>query len=223
MKTELQLSNKAIARLEKSKTDKFPLCVKKILSECGYDTLLSLQELNNDKLRKIEKHVNENRDIIANLECCNSQTYRAQSEFHFLPGHEAIILGIPARVAALNGNLKTVSAKKKRPTMSDEELQNKLISNFETFAAKNGRPLSKGIISKRNILEFQKATKGEETFFKCVFSCPFCAKKTPINYKLFWMSSNVTNHLKEHFTATVAINDQPVSQVVISDAVVIGG
>lgn len=56
---KLQQSNKAFAKLEKKNTDKFSLCVNKILIDCGFDTLLSLQELNEEKLLKIEKHVNE--------------------------------------------------------------------------------------------------------------------------------------------------------------------
>lgn len=40
--------------------EKFPPCVKNILFECGYDRMLTLQEIDEPKLRRLEKHVNEN-------------------------------------------------------------------------------------------------------------------------------------------------------------------
>lgn len=93
-----QKTSKVFVDLEKLNREKYPECVKQLLIECGYDKVLSLQELDAEKLQKIEKHINENRNFIEKLNGCNAETYKSQQEFHFIPGHEAIILGIPAQI-----------------------------------------------------------------------------------------------------------------------------
>lgn len=167
--------------MEKLNREKYPECVKQLLFECGYDKMLSLQELDAEKLNKIEKHINENRHFIEKLNCCNAETYKTQRDFHFIPGHEAIILGIPAQIRKYNENrLEKSKLAKTKPHMSEEILKNLLITSLEKYATKVGFPLPPGVISDRNILNFRQEMLAQKEFYKCTFSCPFCAKMIPV-------------------------------------------
>lgn len=72
-------------KIERILGEDIPECIKKILSCSGYDTMLSLKNIN---LERIEKHINEHcRDLIQGLDCCHHEFYQKQEVFRFLPGH----------------------------------------------------------------------------------------------------------------------------------------
>lgn len=75
-----------------------PSCVKTILSATGYDSLLSINLINEIQMFEVEQFVNENRNITAKLECCFADTYRNLRKFRFLPGHRLLILQLPSYV-----------------------------------------------------------------------------------------------------------------------------
>lgn len=205
----MQKTTKVFVYLEKLNREKYPECVKQLLIECGYDKVLSLQELDAEKLHKIEKHINENRHMIEKLNCCNAETYKVQREFHFIPGHEAIVLGIPAQIKKYRENRsKKSQLAKNKSNMSEDVLKNSLIVGLEKYATKVGFSLPQGVFSDRNILNFRREMMAEKEVYKCTFSCPFCSKTTPVIYKLYWMSSNVTKHLKGHLLTQLAAPDQ---------------
>lgn len=89
-------------KLEPIIGENLPECLKKILNFCGYNTMLSLQSISVQIVRGMEQFMNDGPsgcEIIKSLNCCYSETYGAQSEFHFLPGHKAAILALPNIVA----------------------------------------------------------------------------------------------------------------------------
>lgn len=63
--------------------------------------------------------------------------------------------------------------------------------------AKKNCILPPGIISAKNIRNFERGTDGEFVC-KCKFACPFCSRVIPVKFKEFWMSSNITTHMKKH-------------------------
>lgn len=72
-----------------------PLCLKKFLNICGFDTILSLRNITNNTILEIENHIqNYGKSSIQNLDCCYSEFYRSIPEFKFLPGHKAFLLEI---------------------------------------------------------------------------------------------------------------------------------
>lgn len=70
--------------------DSLPSCVKTILSESGYDSLLSINLMNESIMSEVEHFVNENRDITAKLDCCFGHTYKNLQDFRFLPAHRLL-------------------------------------------------------------------------------------------------------------------------------------
>lgn len=76
-----------------------PICIKRILGKCAYDSEMSLSELNEINLLRIESFAQESlRYVIDGLNCCHSETYRNQNIFQFIPGHRAFILAIPEKL-----------------------------------------------------------------------------------------------------------------------------
>lgn len=76
--------------------EEYPSCVKGLLFRCGYNNFISLKEINESIIPKIEYFINENlKDYINELSCCYSLHYQTQSTFQFLPGHETILLALP--------------------------------------------------------------------------------------------------------------------------------
>lgn len=193
------------------KDEKFPKCVKSLLIAAGYDTLSSMNALSDEKIHEIEHFHTENKQFIVKLNCCYDQHYKRLEVFAFLPGHRTTILGLPARIAQMkmqNMNNTPVNTPKDRTaavskisvkkSLPDMELQTNLIENLMKYSGKMGFQFPAGMISDANIRDFVRGSDEDNFVCKCKFSCPFCAKTFRLAYKEFWMSSNVTHHLKMH-------------------------
>lgn len=82
--------------VEKHLKDFVPVCIKKILVSCGYNTLISLQSITVDSIARIESHVSENcPNVIQELDCCYHDFYKTQRPFKFLPGHYDFLINFP--------------------------------------------------------------------------------------------------------------------------------
>lgn len=80
-----------------------PSCIKTILSESGYDSLLSINTINETALFEVEHFVNDNRNITTKLECCFADTYKNLEKFRFLPAHRLLVLRLPYYVYSIFG------------------------------------------------------------------------------------------------------------------------
>lgn len=78
-----------------------PLCLKKFLNSSGYDSLFSVEQLCDDGISEIERHLQNNSDVLNELNCCYSEIYKNQKLFKLLPGHRAILRVIPKFAAQL--------------------------------------------------------------------------------------------------------------------------
>lgn len=84
--------------------EKIPECIKQILSVCGYDNEISIENLQEQDLNQIEEYSNlaSNRPMIRNmissLTCCKSDIYKAQEKFQILLGHRAYILNLSNQI-----------------------------------------------------------------------------------------------------------------------------
>lgn len=76
-----------------------PICIKNILLSCGYDTVLSLENISIVNLKEIESHMNTHcRDVIQKFDCCHGEFYKAQTNFKLLPGHRSLILAVSKHI-----------------------------------------------------------------------------------------------------------------------------
>lgn len=91
--------------------DSLPSCVKIVLSESGYDSLLSINSINESIMFEVENFVNENRNITATLDCCFSHTYKNLEQFRFLPAHRLLILRLPFYVNKMFGPDRVANTK----------------------------------------------------------------------------------------------------------------
>lgn len=180
--------------------EKYPKCIKTLLSDCAYSTQLSLLELDESKLEKLENHINANRQLLTQLKCCYSDEYKNQTQFHFLPGHRATILGIRSQINKMKENQiekKRTRVSKPKQVRSPEELKEKLIKSLDAASVKMGFPAK--LISERNIVDFNGKLVNGEQIYKCGFSCVFCSRIVPITYKTYWQTTNATNHFRTHY------------------------
>lgn len=84
------------SKVEKLTDDSIPICVRKILTRCGYDTIISIKNITVESVVQIENHINVYaRDLIQTLDCCHHEFYKGQDIFKFLPGHRDLILSLP--------------------------------------------------------------------------------------------------------------------------------
>lgn len=75
-----------------------PMCLKVLLWKCGYDTILSLKYMCEEKVVEMENHIQKYREkiLIDSDECLSG--YKYQEIFHFLPGHRNILLDLPQSI-----------------------------------------------------------------------------------------------------------------------------
>lgn len=88
-----------------------------------------------------------------------------------------------------------MSPKKAKVDASDETKKQQLISNLKKYCGKLNLSLPAGIITDRNIINYEAGDHGKA---KCLFSCPFCVKRIPLTFDFHWKSANATTHLKNH-------------------------
>lgn len=100
------------SKIESFMGEKLPPCVKKILSETGYDNSVSLVDVQSSELDYIEESLNkELHFIIEDLECCHSAKYKNQQTFRFLSGHRKLILRL-SNVLQEMKELETIPSKR---------------------------------------------------------------------------------------------------------------
>lgn len=189
--------------MERYKKTKFPKCVKSLLIDAGYDTLLSLKSIDESKIESIEVFFNANKHFINKLKCCYSDRYKDMQVFEFLPGHKSIIMALPGQVIDMEASKPTKKTHSLKNS-TDEELKTKLISNLINSTGKSGFQLPEDCISVNNIDGFKRIE--ESNGARCIFSCPFCVSKFSLIYRKFWMTSNATGHLKKHIRGDLSKN-----------------
>lgn len=160
-----------------------------ILTRCGYDNNYAFEAISEENIVKIESFANENTHIL------KKTNYEKSVPFKFLPGHRAIILDIPRKIA----ELKNKQANKQTETSAvssispdrEEQLKNLLISKLKNYSIYVKFELK---FEKEHLIEFQNI--GDR--LKCRVKCPICPKNYLCNYKKHWSVSNIEAHIKEH-------------------------
>lgn len=175
-----------------------------MLVAAGNNKPMAFAEIDEKDLLKIEAHLNANRQYLNKIKCCYIDQYKAQGEFHFLPGHRATILGLKHKVNELkqsriqNPRPKQASNGKEKREWSESELKATLLKSLQAYLVKVNLPAD--VVSENNIFNFVEKVEAGHKVYKCNFSCLFCDKLISVVYRSFWMNSNVTNHFRDHAT-----------------------
>lgn len=205
--------NRAWRKLEEENEEKFPKCIKLLLKSAGYDTMTSLSELSEESIKYIEKFHQDNKTIIESLACCYSDVYKKLDIFCFLPGHKAILLGIPKKIQKIKeemvANIGCGSANRTKneankmilkSSKSDDDLKSKLINNALKIIAKlSTNIVQSDVVGEVHIIEFERSDNSVKFLCKCDFQWPFCIQKIPVVFKKYWQTSNLGTHLRKHF------------------------
>lgn len=95
-----------------------PQCVKTILYHCGFNTELSIENLDENSLLQNENYVNHvanesSKTIFNGIHCCFSETYKEQiqnQQFKFIENHRNLILTLPQKIMLINSSQATESS-----------------------------------------------------------------------------------------------------------------
>lgn len=187
----MQAQSKVWRNIEHFSKAKFPPCIKEIMSRCGYDTLMSLSAINEDSVHSLEEHVNKQCSVLRAITCCFMDYYNSQGVFEFVPGHRAVILGIPRKVKLMKAKPKV---ERKRKMRTVDELQMMLIDQLNKYPLKIGFDIGH-VISERSIVDVRSKKGADGTMvITAGVSCPFCEKIVAVMYKGYWHSSNATTN-----------------------------
>lgn len=212
--------------LERLAGEKFHDNLNEILSLAGFDSKTAIKSLSKPQnIVNIEKYINENRKKFENI--LKGTKYEHLQPFSFLPGHLALLSGLPDYLVDLETKKrKGVKTTEKKLLITDDvetktypgkidQTEDELIP--ETITDEN-LPDTKTIqqlflakiktyserknilveISDENILNFRQ--EGGE--FKCVVQCSVCSKKISCKYLKNWIWPNLQSHLKSHLQST---------------------
>lgn len=92
-------------KIENSIKQNIPKNIKILLSVGGYDSLLAIKTIDNEKLNILEKYlqnlIKSDHQVLTKLDKSDktSYVYSSQNLFTFLPGHASIILALPHYIA----------------------------------------------------------------------------------------------------------------------------
>lgn len=175
-----------------------PNDIKLILSEAGFDTVLSLASISNKDLDEIENFINTNREFLDHL-----TEYRLETNepFKLKPGHRSLIAYLPTRMETFlkqivdKKQLKNCSTKK-----SDFELKTDLINKVVAHLKSQGFTVK---LATADISAFKKF----ENTYSCRIKCPYCDRGVTCAHVSYWRISNLITHLKEHIRVLKELDD----------------
>lgn len=185
--------------LEKFNGSQYPLCIKTILRHAAYDSKNSCLLLDEKTIAEVEQYIVETgREIIENLTCCNSASYRNQKMFRFLPGNKSAILDIPNQIR----NMESMNCKRRKPLaefkllMTSADLKELLLKSLKQSLVKIG--MDSDLLKIEHLIDVQTIIKANEMTAKCNVQCFHCHMPLNVLYKNSWKTSNIVRHFKMH-------------------------
>lgn len=187
---------------EQSLGFKFPQEIKLILNICGFDSELSLKEINEKTIESIEQTVTENLNS-NNLELVSGlkgSVYEGKPlPFNFLLGHRVLILSIPEKVQLLQKS----KSNKRFPIGNASETEN-VEKNRSVDAYKKALLLKLKNYAKKFSLNFEVKENHIKNFsqvnnvIRCNVKCCFCDTRIPCTFITYWNIGNLTKHIRNH-------------------------
>lgn len=211
---------------------KLPSYLVEILKVTGYDSPISIELLNEERIKEIEQHIERNFGCESGL--LKNTVYENKEVFTLLPGHITLLLGLKTYAnkfveAIFTNQKKKKSTKQKSRPYSEGDLSD-IPEEIEVLSAEQLDKLKDTLVAKilkfcrkQNIdtenlsnesvkdnLEIIINTVGSAVY-KCVFQCHLCEVRTPCIHNRYWLVGNLERHLKIHKTRRP--NQETVSQL----------
>lgn len=199
-----------------------PRCVVRLLSECGYNLISTINDIRAEHINDIELFIEQNlKEVIDGLNCCNASTYQNQNQFKFLPAHRNLILGLPAKIQAMKtAEKKNVESRKKKnilalhnenvgelevPVIDQTQLTEQILQELLTKLHVFGRSLHLIAVERIAIgnLVDVTFTLGENVIGQCKVMCPYCSRSYLCRYDRIWGMSNLNKHFRSHANENV--------------------
>lgn len=165
--------------------DRYPKFLINILLNCGFDSKVSLLNINAEVVKQIEDYVNKNRYLLKNT------VYEENEPFEFLIGHKVLITSIPENIKNFDAQKEKKKKEKKTINIDQDKLEIDLLTKLNNYAKSTK---SNFTVSKESVVEFNKTDFG----IKCRIICPLCSKAVACEHKNHWRVSNFTNHIRSN-------------------------
>lgn len=173
-----------------------PSAVKEILTATGYNSALSILQIDENKLTAIEKYADENsRDVIDSF-----KEYSNKKPFAFLPGHRECIFGIKSEILNVQSNKK--SKIQANSSIDVEFIRSALYDQLTNFT--NANPSLADLDIPTAIQNITTSNTGSTCQAVCLFECSICGSAIRVPYNHHWKSSNLLRHLRMHIDGNKA-------------------
>lgn len=177
----------------------YPNFIKNILFSSGFDNKNSLELIDEESIKNIEEYVNKNRYHLKKTSY--EKTLNKTDKFEFSIGHKVLLTNIPKYVEKFeNESLKKLQDKKKEGSLEESDasldpsaLRKTLLEKLQNYSTSSKLNFK---ISEENIENLENKNQR----ITCKVHCPFCSKKYLILFKHNWKISNITVHIRKHFT-----------------------
>lgn len=189
-----------------------PSAVKEILTSTGYNSALSILQIDEHKMNEIELFAEENsRHIIDSF-----KEYSNKKPFAFLPGHRECIFGIKSEILNQQNKKKPKTSDNRNTLIDDDNLQASLESQISNFAKKIG--LS-NVDWADSITNFKSTNLEFVVSANCSVACPKCDSIIGVSYDRHWKVSNLFKHLRKHINKNAETSTNILHETIYVDVV----
>lgn len=193
---------------------KLPNFLVDILKKTGYDSPISIELLDGERINEIEIFIESNYGCAHSL--LKETIYENKENFKFLPGHLTLLAGLKTYAtkfieSGLKKQKSTFAAKFNRgrelSTISEEIevlspieleiLKSGLVKKIGKFCRKYNINAENISIDSVGDCEIIINTNGQ-SIIKTTFACPVCNTTVPCICNQYWQVSNLEKHIKTH-------------------------
>lgn len=208
--------------------NRLPSYLVQILKITGYDSALSIELLDRDKIKEIESDIRKR--FRASSELFKKTVYENQNikNFEFLPGHVTLFLGLGSYIKKYLEISLRDQRKYKGKGLDTIEEEVEIISKEEQDTLKKN--LIKKVVKLAENLALSTEQISQENIdgdlqviinshnlvvYKCIFKCNFhdCESKIPCIFNKYWQISNLIKHIKTHQTETRKPSEKVVQEL----------
>lgn len=134
-----------------------PISLKYILLKCGYDSIISIRQICEERIEELQNFIEKNKNEILFNEKYNMlddiNTYQTQRKFEFLPGHKNILLDLPKHIQMMQSKNALESALFQNVACDNED-EYSLILRELIKSAKRNQNKSKHVFNYNDTIKY---------------------------------------------------------------------